>query len=202
MIGKYLQMFFYVLLYFGFVSVVGISIADSSAADSTMLIFMLVSFVLFVPLFIFIGNRVFSWKAETSHAISVKEIEKRLSEFTVNGLTFSYEAKSGTYLLSPFEYTMDMMNQKGRVKFYLKIWLDEKNKRARFCDYLVASTREHALMPNYFSFAKVYKKGMISLSTSAMSSDGSSFHFSTGAVHDEIIHLFTKNGWALQGKIL
>ena len=201
MIGKHFQMFCYILLYFGFISLVGISIVESSAEDSTILTFMLISFVSFVPLFIFIGNRVFVWKAKTSSAVSAKEIEKRLSEFTVNGLTFDYEANSGTYLLTPFEYTMNMMNQSRRVKFYVKIWLDETNKKAKFCDYLIEAEREHSLISAYFSAGRSRKKGVISLYTSAMSSDGSCFSFSTGAVHDELINLFTMNGWDLQGKI-
>ena len=96
---------------------------------------------------------------------------------------------------------MSMMNQSKRVKFYVKVWLDEVSKKATFCDYLIETTRETDLISSYFSFGKTRQKGMIFLHTTAISSDGSSFKFSTAAVHNELIKLFTKNGWDLQGKV-
>jgi len=200
MIAKHLQMLFYILLYFAGISLIGITLVESHAADSTIVIFIIGSIISCFPVFIFMGNRVFIWKAASSSAISRKEIEKRLSEFTVNGLTFSYEASSGAYLLSPFEYSISIMNRKEATKFYVKIWLDEINKKAKFCDYLIKTTTEHNLLSACFNAGKSHKKGMISLYTTAVSSDGNSFKFSTSAVHNELIELFTKHGWELQGK--
>ena len=198
MIGKNFQILFYTVLYFVFGGLIMLSITDSSTTYSIALTLALICAVLFIPFYNFIESRVFLWKAETASAVSVKEIEKRLSEFTVNGLTFDYEANNGTYLLTPFEYTMNMVNQSSRVKFYVKICLDETNKKAKFCDYLIEAEREYSLISAYFSAGRARKKGVISLYTTAMSSDGSCFSFSSEAVHDELINLFTKNGWELQ----
>ena len=201
MIGKYFQLFVYVLLYFAAISLIGITLVNNYASSSTMVTFIISSIVLFIPAFIFMGKKVFMWKAKNTSPISIKEIEEGLSRFAVDGLSFSYESASGAYLLSPFEYSMSMINQRSRVKFYVKLWLDDANKKATFCDYLIETKRETDLISSYFSFGKTRQKGMIFLHTTAASSDGTSFKFSTAAVHDELINLFTKNGWDLQGKV-
>lgn len=222
MFGKTMQMFFYVLLYFGITSLIGVALVNNQAASSIMVTFIISVIVLFVPIFIAISNKVFRWKAETSTPVSVKEIDKRLSEFTVNDLTFTHDANKGVYLLSPFEYNLTLRSE-GRVestavKFYIKLWLDDVNKKAIFSDYLIeakkqrssifsalgmgkAAQQEADSISSYFSMGKTRQKGMISLSTSITSSDGESFKFSTAAIHEELINLFTKNGWSVQGKV-
>ncbi|GHB65353.1 hypothetical protein GCM10008107_12950 [Psychrosphaera saromensis] len=222
MFAKAVKMFFYVLLYFAIISLIGVVLVNNQAPSSIMLTFIISVIVLFVPIFIVISNKVFRWKAETNTPVSVEEIEKRLSKFTVNDLTFTYDVNKGVYLLSPFEYTLTTRNE-GRVenktvKFYIKLWLDEANKKATFCDYLIETKKQRSSIfsvfgsgetepqgtnsiSSYFSMGKIRQKGMITLSTSATSSDGESFKFSTSAIHEELINLFTKNGWSVQGKV-
>lgn len=195
-----LKMFFAVLLYFALISLVGMGFIDSNTSGLTMLIFTVVIIVGFIPLFLWVGGKIFFWKAKKSQAISLYDMQKLLKSFKVDGLKFSYEANNNYYTLCPVEYTLYYANAKKTVKFYIRIWLDDKNKKAKFCDYLIEHNKEAYF--NSFKAAKSYQKGMISLSTTMHSSDGDSFRFSTPKLHNKLINLFIDNGWDIQGKFL
>ena len=194
-----LKIFFAILLYFAFISLVGMSFFDSYTSGSTMLIFIVVIIVGFIPLFIWIASKVFFWKAKKRQAISLYDMQALLKSFKLNGLKFSYEVDNNYYTLSPVKYTMYYAGAKETVKFYIRIWLDDKNKKAKFCDYLIKHNTEAYF--NSFKAEKSLQKGMISLRTTMNSSDGNSFHFSTAKLHNQIINLFIDNGWDIQGKV-
>lgn len=195
-----LKMLFAVLLYFAFISLVGMNFFDSYTSGSTMLIFIVVIIVGFIPLFIWVASKVFYWKAKKRQAISLYEMQTLLKKFKLNGLTFSYKADNDYFTLCPVKYTMYYAGAKETVKFYIRIWLDDKNKKAKFCDYLIKHNTEAYF--NSFKAEKSYQKGMISLRTTMSSSDGDSFSFSTAKLHNELINLFIDNGWDIQGKVI
>jgi len=196
MSSRIFQMLGYILLYFAVVSIIAIQFINPHHSSKTGS-FMLSAMALFLPFFFLVGRKVFLWKAKNTPAVSIKEIEKYLNEFNVEGLAFSFEESKGEYLLSPFEFSNNMISERTSSKFYIKIWLDDRLNKATFCDYLVQTTKGTNLLFSSFNMAKSYQKGMISMQTGDFSSAEQGF--STAPIHNELIKLFTTHGWDLQG---
>ena len=199
MLLAHLKVFFSIIIYFVVMSLVTLGLDEMDMLDSLFGLVFIAWFVLFVITFIVASKKAFFWRAQKTYSVSLDKIYELLGEFSVDGLSFSYENHRGSFFLSPIEFDTSFGNKNARVKFYTRVWLNNATKTATFCDYFIENTSYSDLFD--FSSSKIHKKGMISFSTSSYSSDGRSFSFSTDSIHSKLINLFVQNGWSIRGKV-